>query len=157
MRICLRQRLCLRLLFRVEQSRAVIAKTPDFLALAGSVLARAGSIGHAEVLPDDAEVAISAVTASELLVGVELADDADRERRAALVEGAIARAEVIAFDLDVARHHASLLGHVRRAGQPRGAHDLQVAATARATGRILITTDASAFEGLPNVAFRLLG
>jgi hypothetical protein len=26
--------------------------------------------------------------------------------------------EVIAFDLDVARHHASLLGHVRRAGEP---------------------------------------
>jgi len=72
MRICLRQRLCLRLLFRVEQSRAVIAKTPDFLALACSVLVPAGSIGHAEVLPDDAEVAISAVTAPELLSGSSL-------------------------------------------------------------------------------------
>jgi AbrB family looped-hinge helix DNA binding protein len=33
------------LLFRVEQSRAVIAKTPDFLALAGSVPVPAGKRG----------------------------------------------------------------------------------------------------------------
>ena len=33
------------LLFRVERSRAVIAKTPDFLALAGSVAVPAGKRG----------------------------------------------------------------------------------------------------------------
>lgn len=33
------------LLFRVERSRAVIAKTPDFLALAGSVPVPAGKRG----------------------------------------------------------------------------------------------------------------
>jgi antitoxin PrlF len=33
------------LLFRVEQSRAVIAKTPDFLALAGTVPVPAGKRG----------------------------------------------------------------------------------------------------------------
>lgn len=115
-----------------------------------------GGAEQADVLPDDADVAISAVTASELLVGVELADDRYRERRSELVEGAIERVEIIAFDLAVARHHASLLAHVRRAGQPRGAHDLQIAATARATSRIVITTDATAFEGLPGVSHRLL-
>jgi tRNA(fMet)-specific endonuclease VapC len=104
---------------------------------------------QADVLPDDADVAISAVTASELLVGVELADHRYRERRSELVEGAIDRLEIIAFDLEIVRHHASLLAHARRAGQPRAAHDLQIAATARATGRIVITTDATAFEGLP--------
>jgi tRNA(fMet)-specific endonuclease VapC len=116
-----------------------------------------GGAEQADVLPDDADVAISAVTASELLVGVELADDRYRERRSELVEGAIDRLEIIAFDLEIARHHASLLAHARRAGQPRGAHDLQIAATARATSRIVITTYATAFQGLPGVSHRLLG
>jgi lysophospholipase L1-like esterase len=46
----------------------------------------------------------------------------------------------------------SLLAHVRRAGPPRVAHDLQIAAAARATGTTIITADATAFEGLPGVA-----
>jgi AbrB family looped-hinge helix DNA binding protein len=33
------------LLFRVERSRAVVAKTPDFLALAGTVVVPAGKRG----------------------------------------------------------------------------------------------------------------
>jgi tRNA(fMet)-specific endonuclease VapC len=109
-----------------------------------------------DVLPDDADVAICAVTAAELLAGVELADDRFRERRSELVEGTLERVEIIPFDLGIARHHASLLAHARRAGRPRGAHDLQIAATARATGRTIITGDVTAFDGLPGVAHRLL-
>jgi len=96
------------------------------------------------------------VTASELLVGVELAGDEHRNRRSQTVEGAIERVEIIACGLEIGRHHASLLAHARRLGQPRGAHDLQIAATARATGRTLVTTDTRAFEGLPGVTHRLL-
>jgi tRNA(fMet)-specific endonuclease VapC len=107
-----------------------------------------------DVLPADADVAISAVTAAELLVGVELADESHRARRQTLVEGIIERVEIIAYDLDVARHHASLLAHARRAGAPRGAHDLQIAATARATDRTVITTDTTAFSDLPGVHHR---
>jgi tRNA(fMet)-specific endonuclease VapC len=115
-----------------------------------------GRVEPPDVLPDDADVAICAVTAAELLVGVELADDRYRERRSELVEGALERVEIIPFDLEIARHHASLLAHARRAGQPRGAHDLQIAATARATSRTIITGDATAFDGLPGVTHRLL-
>ena len=115
-----------------------------------------GEADRADVLPDDADVAIGAITASELLVGVELASDEYRTRRSELVEGAFERVEIIAFDLEIARHHASLLAHARRAGQPRGAHDLQVAATARATGRTIVTTDATAFDELPGITHRLL-
>ena len=68
----------------------------------------------------------------------------------------IERVEVVPFDLEILRHHASLLAHARRTGQPRGAHDLQIAATARATQRTLVTTDASAFDGLPGVSHLLL-
>jgi tRNA(fMet)-specific endonuclease VapC len=109
-----------------------------------------------DLLPDDADVAISAITTSELLVGVELADDEHRDGRSDLVEGVIDRVEIVSFDLQVARHHATLLAHARRQGRPRGAHDLQIAATARATDRTLITTDGRAFEGLPGVTYRIL-
>jgi tRNA(fMet)-specific endonuclease VapC len=115
-----------------------------------------GHADHAAVLPDDADVAISAMTASELLAGVEVADEERRARRHETVEGALERLEIIPFDLGVARHHAALLAHARRAGQPRGAHDLQIAATARATGRTLVTADARAFSDLPGVAVSYL-
>jgi tRNA(fMet)-specific endonuclease VapC len=108
-----------------------------------------------EVLPGDADIAIAAITASELLVGVELADARRRESRAATVEAILDSFDVLPFDLEIARHHASLLAHARRAGRPRGAHDLQIAATARATGRMLLTTDQTAFDELPGVTYRL--
>ena len=115
-----------------------------------------GTADAADVLPADADVAISAITAAELLVGGELADERNRPRRETIVEGVITRVEILAYDLDVACHHASLLAHARKAGEPRGAHDLQIAATARATDRTLITTDTAGFAGLPGVTHRLL-
>lgn len=107
------------------------------------------------VLPDDADIAIAAITASELLVGVELADAQRKPARLATVEAILTTFDVISFDIDIARQHAILLAHARRAGRPRGAHDLQIAATARATGRTVITTDAHAFDDLPAVEHRV--
>jgi tRNA(fMet)-specific endonuclease VapC len=52
-----------------------------------------------------------------------------------------------------ARAHARLLAHVKRAGRPRGAHDLIIAATAVATGRSVLTPDSAAnWTELPEVA-----
>lgn len=113
-----------------------------------------GRIGT-DVLPDDADIAIAAITASELLVGVELADDSRRRARAATVEAILTTFEILPFDLDIARHHAALLAHARRTGRQRGAHDLQIAATAGATGRIVLTTDQRAFDELPGIRHRL--
>jgi predicted nucleic acid-binding protein len=109
----------------------------------------------ADVLPDDADIVIAAITASELLVGVELADDRRRATRRATVDAIVDAFDVVPFDLDTARHHAVLLAYARRSGRPRGAHELQIAATARATGRILLTTDRTAFDNLPGVDHRL--
>jgi tRNA(fMet)-specific endonuclease VapC len=108
-------------------------------------------------LNDDDDVAIAAVTAAELLVGVELADSQHHAERETFVEGVLERVQIIAYDAVVARHHAALLAHVRRAGRPRGAHDLQIAATARASNRTVITTDRTAFCELPAVTLRLYG
>src|SRR5699024_1945052 len=61
------------------------------------------------------------------------------------------------YDRNVADHHASLLAHVRRTGSKRGAHDLIIAATARAANRIVVTTDKRAgFDELPDVTARII-
>ena len=101
-----------------------------------------------------ADIAIAAITASELLVGVELADADRRGSREATVHAILEAFDILPFDLDVARHHAALLAHTRRTGRPRGAHELQIAATARAAGRLLVATDHAAFDDLPGVSFR---
>lgn len=124
---------------------------------AGAVIALDRGAVDDDALPAEADVAISAITAAELLVGVELAGEPRQSRRSTLVEGVLDRAEILGYDLTVARHHAVLLAHVRETGPPRLAHDLQIAATARAADRTVITTDASAFQGLPGVRHRVLG
>jgi tRNA(fMet)-specific endonuclease VapC len=116
-----------------------------------------GGAPLAATIPDDADLAVAAITAAELLVGVELADDQRRPQRRASVEGVLARIPVIPYDLTVAREHARLLAHTRRAGRSRGAHDLQIAATAAATRRTVVTADAQGFDGLPGIDVRLVG
>lgn len=110
-----------------------------------------------EAIGDTDDVAIAAITAAELLVGVELADEARRERREAFVAAVLETVALEAYGLDVARAHARLLAAARRAGRPRGAHDLIIAATAVATGRPVVTADASGFGDLEGVAVRLVG
>jgi len=116
------------------------------------VTAERGTVRLGGLLEDADDVAIAAITAAELLVGVELADVARRDTRRAFVEDILATIPVEEYDLDVARAHARLLAHVRRTGTPRGAHDLIIAATATATGRTVVTADATGFEQLPDVA-----
>lgn len=72
-----------------------------------------------------------------------------RERFAAAVLDAVS---IEPYDLEVAEAHAALLAHVRRTGTPRGAHDLIIAATARARERQVVSSDQSGFVELPGVA-----
>jgi tRNA(fMet)-specific endonuclease VapC len=107
-----------------------------------------------DLIADDDDVAVAAITIAELRVGVELATRANRPGREQFVDTVIAAIPVIDYDLNVAEVHAKLLAAVRRRGRPRGAHDLIIAATARATGRVVLTADAAAFSNLPDVAVR---
>ena len=107
-----------------------------------------------DLLADEDDVAIAAITAAELLVGVHLADDAHRAGRIAFVDDVLSTIPIEDYDLPAARAHAELLAHVRRTGRPRGAHDLVIAATASATRRIVLSADTGAFADLPGVAHR---
>ena len=66
----------------------------------------------------------------------------------------VASLPIISYDLDVARARTTLLVAVRKAGRPRGAHDLIIAATSIAAGRVVVTSDRRGFDDLPGVIVR---
>lgn len=88
----------------------------------------------------DTPVVIAAITASELLHGVELAQDAGiRQRRRAFVDGMLANVPVVPFGLAEARAHAWIWAELAGGGVLIGAHDLQIAATAMVSGSEVAT------------------
>lgn len=104
-----------------------------------------------EVIGDDDDVAIAAITLAELTVGVELAAARPRARRQTYIDEIAGSIPVLPYDEAVAYRHAQLLVAVRRSGRPRRAHDLIIAATAVAAGRTVVSADRRAFDGLPGV------
>jgi len=99
------------------------------------------------------ELAMSVITASELLHGVHRADTkARRTRREAYVETILATFPVLAFDLDCARTHARLWADLTVHGVKVGAHDLLIAATAIAHGLDLATRDQRSFPKIPGLS-----
>ena len=95
---------------------------------------------------DDEEIAIAAITASELLHGVHrLAGAVARTRAERFVERILAVIPVIAFDLDVARVHARLDAELSAQGTAVGDGDLQIAATAVALDYRVATRDLRSF------------
>jgi tRNA(fMet)-specific endonuclease VapC len=110
-----------------------------------------GTIDRAALDAD--ELAVVAVSIAEYRVGIELADTparaADRARAVVAITSAV---DVLDYTEATAACHARLIAHARRAGTPRGAHDLIIAAHAVQTDRIVLTFDARArFADLPGV------
>lgn len=87
-------------------------------------------------------------------LGVKLADPRRGPRRATFVEQVLGTIPVEDYDLEAARVHAGLLADARRAGRPRGPHDLLIAARAIARRRTLVTFDRSEFEGIDGLDIR---
>ena len=102
---------------------------------------------------------LCAVTASELLVGVERANSAQRRaRRGAFVENLLATIPVLEFTLPLARTHARMLAALSK-NVSAGAHDAIIAATAVHHGYALLTrnvADFKIFQGLKIETFREL-
>jgi tRNA(fMet)-specific endonuclease VapC len=105
-------------------------------------------------IADDDDVAIAAITVAELRVGAMLASDRNRAGRLAFLEEVLRAIPVLDYDQAVAEVHAEFLVHVRARGRPRGAHDLIIAATAKASGRTVVSADESAFVDLPGLQVR---
>jgi predicted nucleic acid-binding protein len=105
----------------------------------------------------DEPVGIAAITASELLQGVQRAAHVvQRQRRSSFVERLLAVLPVLPFDLVTARIHASLWAALASKGANVGAHDLLIGATAMAAGYRVLTRDRRSFSKIPGLEFVVL-
>jgi len=106
-----------------------------------------------EAYPEES-VVISAITVSELLAGVLLADSSERRHERELVEAIFKAESVEPFDLGAARVRARLWTELTSARQMIGSHDLIIAATALAFGHAVVTLNARDFGRVTGLIVR---
>lgn len=104
------------------------------------------------LLVDYSPPVIAAVTAAELLVGIERADTPERRaRRESFVQNIFDRVPIIPFDVAQARIYARRFAELARRGQLIGDRDLQIAATALSLDYDLATLNVGEFERVPDL------
>jgi predicted nucleic acid-binding protein len=104
-----------------------------------------------ERLLGEDERAISVITVSELLHGVLRVEGATRARRQAFVEHLLAGLQAIPITEPVARIHAEIWSGLSHRGEPIGAHDLWIGATAIAHGLAVATRNSTHFDRIPGL------
>jgi tRNA(fMet)-specific endonuclease VapC len=99
------------------------------------------------LLADHSPPALAAITAGELLIGVERADTPERRaRREAFVQNVLDRMPIIAFELAQARLYAVRFAELAKRGETIGDRDLQIAATALSLDYELATLNIREFQ-----------
>jgi predicted nucleic acid-binding protein len=99
------------------------------------------------LLSEHSPAALAAVTAAELLIGVERADTPERRaRRETFVENLLTRLPVIPFDLAQSRLYAIRFAELAQRGEVIGDRDLQIAATALSLEYELATLNVGEFQ-----------
>ncbi len=104
-------------------------------------------------------VALPAIVYAELLVGVELANEAGRAAgRQARIEALVARVPVVEFGAGAAAHWARLFGALSRSGRLIPANDLMIAATAQFLefGVLVGPGDEAHFRAVPGLRVEAL-
>lgn len=110
-------------------------------------------LGAVSADPDE-PIALSAITAHELLRGVaRLPAGVRRARSERWLETLLGAMPIIEYDVDVARVHAALWAEMASSGRALGEHDQMIAATAISAGYDLATRD-RAFEAVPDLGLR---
>lgn len=95
------------------------------------------------------EVAITAITQSEILYGLSIMEDG--QRKAGLIEAATAlfmedfAGRILSFDSAAATHFADIAATRRRLGRPISQADAQIAAIVRSTHTLLATRNVADF------------
>lgn len=90
------------------------------------------------------QMCISTVTVMELLYGVELS--AQAQRNLVEVEGFLARLEVLEYDSAAAAHTAQIRAELKKAGTQIGAYDQMIAGHARSRGLVVVTNNTKEFQ-----------
>lgn len=87
---------------------------------------------------------ISSVTLMELIYGAE--KSAAPEKNLRVVEGFVARLEVLNYGNDAAIQTGQIRAELAKAGTPIGPYDSMIAAHARSLGLIMVTNNTREFE-----------
>ena len=92
---------------------------------------------------------ISAVSLGELIFGAEKSSDPVRNQQ--VIDGLVARLEVLSFDASAASHHGQLRAELAKKGTPIGPYDEMIAAHARSCGLTLVTNNVREFHRVPGL------
>ena len=95
------------------------------------------------------QLCVSTVTLMELIYGAE--KSAVPDKNLAVVDGFIARLEVLDFGSEAATHCGQLRAELAKIGRPIGPYDQMIAAHARAKGLTLVTNNVREFERVPGL------
>ncbi|WP_434708704.1 tRNA(fMet)-specific endonuclease VapC [Pseudomonas sp. R1-1] len=95
------------------------------------------------------QLCISAITLMELIYGAE--KSAAPEKNLAVVEGFVARLDVLPFDNDAAAQTGMIRSELAKAGTPIGPYDQMIAGHARSLGLIVVTNNVREFERVPGL------
>jgi tRNA(fMet)-specific endonuclease VapC len=95
------------------------------------------------------QLCISAVTLMELIYGAE--KSAAPEKNLSVIEGFVARLEVLPFDNDAAAHTGMIRSELAKAGTPIGPYDHMIAGHARSRGFIVVTNNIGEFKRVPGL------
>ncbi len=90
------------------------------------------------------QLCISSVTAAELLYGAE--KSARRDANLQVVEGFMARLEVLSFAVKAAAHSGQIRAVLERKGTPIGPYDLMIAGHARSEALVLVSNNLREFS-----------
>ncbi|WP_348970458.1 type II toxin-antitoxin system tRNA(fMet)-specific endonuclease VapC [Pseudomonas atacamensis] len=90
------------------------------------------------------QLCISAITLMELIYGAEKL--AAPEKNLAIVEGFVARLDVLPFDNDAAAQAGMVRSELAKAGTPIGPYDQMIAGHARSLGLIVVTNKVREFQ-----------
>ncbi len=132
----------------------ILIDSSVFIAAERGRLSLAGHLAGQEHEP----IALSSVTASELLHGVyRAANPVHRGQRERFVEGVLARFPVVEFGLEAARVHARLWAELLTRGEAVGAHDLIIGATAVGMDFQVATVNARDFQRIPGLRIQIWG
>lgn len=100
----------------------------------------------------DRDIAISVITAAELLHGIHRAGKQSiKLKRKAFVETILSEIPIIDFDLKIARIYSEIWAKLLAKGMMISAHDLQIASTALCYGLDLVTYNKKDFTKVPGI------
>ena len=95
------------------------------------------------------QMCISSVSYMELIFGAERSGNPEKNLR--VLEGFVARMDVIPFVSEAAVHSGQLRAELAKKGTPIGPYDLMIAGHARSEGFILVTNNEKEFVRVPGL------